>query len=301
MPRRVPRKKNKKESHSDTQDYNQHASYFFRLPWEIRDIIYQQIFIIPVTIHLAYVGTRTCRFRSFPCKLSEDKKPEKLLQPLCPRCRINHHRCSPRMGTSDDVDPRGSSEHRGQGRVLALLRSCRRMYVILILCCRLTLAERSRYDETVDMLYRENTFYIENPRTLLELWSCLSPARLSAFRHLYLESARYGDNIPADRLEKWAAVVDVLKRLDGLETLVVILRPMSGWLVWQREGLMKPLEAAGLPVLRVVSDPVIRAGLGTPYRCKLHMSLEMRNMIMQARESGQVPPWISQIPFWDSI
>lgn len=117
-----------------------------------------------------------------------------------------------------------------------------------MLCCRMTVAERSRYDETVDMLYRENTFYIENPRTLLELPSSLSPARLSAFRRLYLESAQYGENTPADRLEKWAAVVNVLERLDGLETLVVILRPMFG-LVWEVEGLMKPLEAAGLAVI----------------------------------------------------
>jgi hypothetical protein len=96
-------------------------------------------------------------------------------------------------------------------------------------------ADMSRYDETVDMLYRENTFYIENPRTLLELPSSLSPARLSSFRHLYLESARYGEYTPADRLDKWAAVVGVLKRLDGLETLVVILRPMYG-LEWEVRG-----------------------------------------------------------------
>jgi hypothetical protein len=119
------------------------------------------------------------------------------------------------------------------------------------------------------------THSISRIRTLLELGSCLSQARLSAFRHLYLESARYGGNTPASRLEKWAAVVDVLKRLDGLQTLVVILRPKSELFDWPGEELMKPLEAVGLPVLRVVSDPVIRDGLSTPYRCKLHMSLEM--------------------------
>ncbi|KAF7122888.1 hypothetical protein CNMCM5793_000998 [Aspergillus hiratsukae] len=131
--------------------------------------------------------------RNHPPRLSKDEQPEKRLQPLCPRCRVNHHRCSPRKGTSDDVTARSSAEDRSQARI--------------------------RRD-------RENTFYIENPRTLLELASSLSPARLSAFRHLYLGSARYGENTTADRLEKWAAVVGVLERLDGLETLVVILRPM---------------------------------------------------------------------------
>ncbi|RHZ49402.1 Zn(II)2Cys6 transcription factor domain-containing protein [Aspergillus thermomutatus] len=241
MPRRSSSKMNKKGSKLDTRPYNQHASVFFRLPREIRDIIYGQILIFPVTVHLAYVGTKTRRFRSFLCQLSEDEQPEKRLHPLCRRCRVNHHRCSPRNApTSFDVTARSSSEVRSQARVLALLRSCRRVY-----------------DETVDMLYRENTFYIENPRTLLELPSSLSRAGLSTFRHLYLESARYGEDTPSDRLARWAAVVRVLERLDGLETLVVILRPMFG-LDWEVEALEKPLEAARLPVLRVLRDPVIR-------------------------------------------
>ncbi|GFF47160.1 hypothetical protein IFM46972_08227 [Aspergillus udagawae] len=245
---------NKTDSTSDTHPCNQHASVFFRLPREIRDIIYREIFVFPVTVHLAYVGTtRTRKFRSFLCELSEDEQPEKRPQPLCPRCRVNHHRCSPRKGTSDDVVERPSPEAQTQARVLALLQSCRRVY-----------------DETVDMLYGENTFYIENPRTLLELPSALSPARLSSFRHLYLESARYGENTPADRLEKWAAVVGVLEQLDGLETLVVILRPMFG-LVWEDEELMKPLEAARLPALRVVRDPIIfMAPASSTPRCNLH-------------------------------
>ncbi|EAW20321.1 uncharacterized protein NFIA_099570 [Aspergillus fischeri NRRL 181] len=254
MLQRVPNKRNKQDSTSNTQPCNQHASLIFRLPREIRDIIYREIFVFPVTVHLAYVGTtRSRKFRSFLCELSEDEQPEKRPQLICPRCRVNHHRCSPRKGTSDDVAERPSSETRIQARVLAFLRSCRRVY-----------------DETVDMLYCENTFYIENPRTLLELPSSLSPARLSSFRHLYLESARYGENTPADRLDKWAAVVGVLKRLGGLETLVVILRPMYG-LEWEVEGLMKPLEAAALPVLRVVRDPTVyMAGASSAPRCNLH-------------------------------
>ncbi|GAQ11796.1 hypothetical protein ALT_9117 [Aspergillus lentulus] len=254
MSRRVANKMTKKDNTFNTQPCNQHASVFFRLPCEIRDIIYREIFVFPVTVHLAYVErTRNRKFRSFLCQLSEEEQPEKRPQLLCPRCRVNHHRCSPRKGRSDDVEERPSSETQTQARVLALLRSCKRIY-----------------DETVDMLYRENTFYIENPRTLLELPSSLSPARLSSFRHLYLESARYGEYTPADRLDKWAAVVGVLKQLGGLETLVVILRPMYG-LEWEVEGLMKPLEAAELPVLRVVRDPMVYMALDSSApRCNLH-------------------------------
>lgn len=54
---------------------------------------------------------------------------------------------------------------------------------------------------------------------------------------------RYGENTPADRLDKWRAVSGVLKRLGGRETLVVIPRPLYG-LEWEVEGLMRPLEAA---------------------------------------------------------
>jgi hypothetical protein len=131
MPRRALNKMNKTDSTSDTQACNQHASVFFRLPREIRDVIYREIFVFPVTVHLAYVGTtRTRKFRSFLCELSEDEQPEKRPQPLCSRCRVNHHRCSPRKGTSDDVVERPSSEARTQARVLALLQSCRRVYVM---------------------------------------------------------------------------------------------------------------------------------------------------------------------------
>lgn len=56
-PRRVPGKRNKDDSNLDTQLYDQHGSVFFRLPREIRDIIYRGILVFPVTIHLAYVGT----------------------------------------------------------------------------------------------------------------------------------------------------------------------------------------------------------------------------------------------------
>lgn len=101
MPRRVPGKKNKKDGNLDAQPFNQHASVFFRLPREIRDIIYREILVFPVTVHLAYVGTtRTCRFRSFLCQLSEDEQPEKRPAAALPAMS---NQPSPLLTTEGDV------------------------------------------------------------------------------------------------------------------------------------------------------------------------------------------------------
>ncbi|KAF9894974.1 FACT complex subunit [Aspergillus nanangensis] len=74
------------------------------------------------------------------------------------------------------------------------------------------------------MLYQQNTFYMEDPQTLLELSKHMPKHRLHSFRHLYLESSIHR-NSPWWRKTQLEEMVEVLKPMDQLMTLTVILRP----------------------------------------------------------------------------
>ncbi|KAL5337973.1 hypothetical protein BJX70DRAFT_218368 [Aspergillus crustosus] len=194
------------------QSQSQSQFPFFRLPPELRTIIYTHIFTFSTTIHIAFVGGRTRKFRSFLCKVPEAEQFEKSWNgEQCRKCKINHQGCSPRKPNSKDVLCVPTKMERRQARAGAFLRSCRRVY-----------------NETITMLYKSNTFYIENPRTLLELPNFTSLFHLSLFRHLYLESPLYGDHVPIERIVRWGQVIDALTKLDGLETLTIIIRPIFG-------------------------------------------------------------------------
>ncbi|KAL2813464.1 hypothetical protein BDW59DRAFT_176739 [Aspergillus cavernicola] len=224
---------NKKSQIQSQQTLTQEQSSLFRLPREIRDIIYTEIFTPGVTIHIAYVGGRLRKFRSFLCSIpQEDQRGiSQFSDEYCQRCKISHYACSPRVSSdSSDVRSRPTPAERRGVRVLAVLRSCRRVYT-----------------ETINLLYEKNTFYIENPRTLLELPNYMPQVRLSSFRHLYLQSTWYGNFTSNDRLSRWKEVVDAMETLDGLKSLCVILKPLYG-LIWEVENLKKPVEEARLPV-----------------------------------------------------
>lgn len=119
------------------------------------------------------------------------------------------------------------------------------------------------------MLYQLNTFYIENPRTLLELPKYVPQERLSAFRNLYLESPWYGDESPPNRLQSWEEVMAVLPELEGLQSLCVIMRPMCG-LNWEREGLMAPLAKIDIPFLRTITARIINMSFNKDGLCERH-------------------------------
>lgn len=112
-----------------TETHDQQQSFLFRLPQEIRDMIYRHILAAPVTIHLAYVGTKSTKLRSFLCRISEEYQPERTQSgDLCPRCKINHYICSPRVNPKSwDVKATRTHEDKKNARVMALLRSCRRV------------------------------------------------------------------------------------------------------------------------------------------------------------------------------
>jgi hypothetical protein len=177
------------------------------------------------------VGTKPRRFSGFLSQLSEDDQPEKCLQPFCRRCRVDHHCCSPRKGPASFDVTASMSRLVLRPRFKAkseFLRYCGAVEgCMLWSAARMTVAERSRYDEMVGMpLLRKHILHRE-PAHIQELPSSLSLVRLIAFPHLYLESAWYGEGPPSDRLARWAAVVGVCEGFDGLETLIVI-RLISG-------------------------------------------------------------------------
>ena len=109
----------------------QEESPFFRLPAEVRLIIYKEIFIAPTTIHLSWVDGRYCRFRSFLCKLPEEEQYEKTRSgDLCDKCRADHFECHPRQPwpNTSAVRRRANRPSR-RTRVISMLRSCKRVCV----------------------------------------------------------------------------------------------------------------------------------------------------------------------------
>ncbi len=102
-----------------------------------------------------------------------------------------------------------------------------------------------RYYETIDMLYQQNTFYIEHPYTLTELCKYMPQERLSSFRTLSLEFAiaRFQPLPLPERRD----IVRALKMLDGLECLCLIMRLPCDVVTQMRplERLIKRATARG--------------------------------------------------------
>ncbi|KAL2855600.1 hypothetical protein BJX68DRAFT_230907 [Aspergillus pseudodeflectus] len=219
-----------------THPHPQTQSPFFHLPREIRDIAYHEIFVFNETIHIAYVGGRTHKFRSALCRLPErDQLEQTRSGELCWQCRevCNHSECSPR-NPWNKVNLRGNPAlARKLGvKVIGMLSTCRRVYI-----------------ETIHLLYARNRFYIGNPPTVLELPRYIPQSRLSAIRTLYLESPVYTDAVSHhhDPIPEWERIVKALEKFDGLTDLCIILRPLYGF-ASDVEALKKPVRDAKLVV-----------------------------------------------------
>lgn len=108
------------------------------------------------------------------------------------------------------------------------------------------------------MLYERNTFYIENTKTLTELCKYMPQERLSSFRALSLESISYFGcilNTKPSLLLQWDHAIEVLKKLDGLQSLCIIMRPFYG-VSNEKDTLESPIRYAtalgNLPVAPVL-------------------------------------------------
>ncbi|OJI99506.1 hypothetical protein ASPVEDRAFT_26316 [Aspergillus versicolor CBS 583.65] len=238
-----PTPKAKKRKVQSKPMHNQGRSLFFRLPQEIRDMIYKEIFIFPETVHIAWVGGRKYKFRSFLCKLPMEAQLEyDRVHPLPCICSKDHFACSPRAHsrTFSVKSTRTPAETR-KLRAMSMLQSCKRIYT-----------------ETIEMLYTQNNFYISNPRTALELPKYMPQSRLSLFRHLAVESPPWGDLMASRIIERWKEVVDALRMFNGLQTLWILLRPAFGLNV-EIQDLMGRIDEGALAVRpRITTDAFIK-------------------------------------------
>ena len=104
--------------HSHEYVHDQAQSNFFRkLPTEIRESIYQLVLGDPYrVVHLTVMIQRICHIR---CRVEQDSYPLKLQHP----CWGKHDRSDVHCGRGNDDPP--------DANLLALLKSCHRVYVLL--------------------------------------------------------------------------------------------------------------------------------------------------------------------------
>ena len=126
--------KSEGEHERQQQRYNQHQSLFFRLPRELRDQIYREIFIFPSTVYLGFVEiqeTKYIGFYSFLCQFHQVecrddgniKLPPEVTFPPLPPLKVR----------SDDLNFQLVEWVESCAPVMSMLLSCRRMSVITFL------------------------------------------------------------------------------------------------------------------------------------------------------------------------
>ncbi|KAL4910517.1 hypothetical protein BDW74DRAFT_171984 [Aspergillus multicolor] len=182
-----------------THLYSQDESLFFRLPPELREIIYAEIFTFSVP-------------RRQMEQLGQTVQGE-----LCRNCRLaSHEQCTTRMFGGDRITQvlEKPLPHEKVGlRVGAMLRTCWRIY-----------------NETLPTLYRINTFYIENPRTILEAAKRMPQSNLHLIRCLTLVSPPFHrhrfDWKDEQNMARWKEVVDALgSSPDAVRSEVLSVEP----------------------------------------------------------------------------
>ncbi|RDW64338.1 uncharacterized protein DSM5745_09749 [Aspergillus mulundensis] len=249
-----------------THPHPQAQSLFFRLPAELRDQIYTDIFTWPERTHIAWVGGRGRgrKFRSFLCKVPEAKQLERTARgELCKWCTIDHFKCSTRKKYSGEVKVAPLPDEKAGVRVGAMLRCCRRVY-----------------NETIHTLYSRNTFYVENPRTLLEMSTRMPQPHLRLIPSLTLESPRfhrdYFDWDDERNMARWKAVVDALGKFEGLVELCIIVRRRYEY-AHLLDLILKPVRAAEDAGAFAVAPRLILKGTdlyGFGELCSRHVDLE---------------------------
>ncbi|KAJ5594298.1 uncharacterized protein N7459_000506 [Penicillium hispanicum] len=226
------------------ETYNQHQSLFFRLPPELRDMIYHEIIVFPHTIYLGLFELNNaelfysmlCRFKEVDRRVEEEVKlPPTVAFPWLPPLKPDKK--------SRVLEPTEYSEP--PPPVISLLLSCRRIY-----------------SETIDTLYRKNKFCIGHSSILLKLLKIIPQPQLAAFSHLTILSPWFaheeGFSVKRPVLsgkEEWKGVVTALNQFTGLRTLRVAMHCRVG-IRLEPKYLSKPLEAANLPFTLMVTDDI---------------------------------------------
>ncbi|KAL2840525.1 hypothetical protein BJY01DRAFT_249988 [Aspergillus pseudoustus] len=196
-----------------SHQHPQEQSSFFRLPPELRQIIYREALIPHAPIHVRRTHRRLC---STPCEGAPHRQ-----------------KCVRLMASDGTVARRLPSEARRRDKILPLLCTCRGIY-----------------SEAVDLISTTNTFLFEDVATLAALPQCITPNCLSSIRRVRLDLDPFNHDISLPNLKAgWQPAVDALAAMHGLVELTIRL-PWSDELApWRlhRASLLDPLKKLTTP------------------------------------------------------
>ncbi|KAL4951053.1 hypothetical protein BDW69DRAFT_201668 [Aspergillus filifer] len=191
----LPRPRSSKEVGSQ-RTFSQRNSRFFRLPAELRDVIYRDILELSAHFHVWRTHKRLCSISCMQdsCFLAQD--------PACGRFVY----CRPPLAQDGSAQRVGVGKERRE-RILPLLTSCRRVYT-----------------ESIYLLYTKNKFIFDDNRTL-QLFPTVVPShRLSVIRSLYIRFYAFkNEQIDTKSEATWNQLCKMLRELKHLDTLSIFL------------------------------------------------------------------------------
>ncbi|KAL3488212.1 hypothetical protein BJX62DRAFT_240247 [Aspergillus germanicus] len=175
--------------------YSQSRSPFFRLPPELRVLIYAEVLTFQIPLMIEHREGPGNRLRS-----------DRLYPKLVSRALANLSQSENKVYFNWLRKSRGWP-------VCGLLACCRRVY-----------------SETIPILYQSNTLAFNNPLRILDLPRSLLPSRLQTIRSIQVEKTlheppRDGDDIgkrlEREALDLWRKACAVLAEMSGLQKLLV--------------------------------------------------------------------------------
>ncbi|KAL5041036.1 hypothetical protein BDW71DRAFT_19575 [Aspergillus fruticulosus] len=179
--------------------HNQTQSIFFKLPPELRNIVYEEVLVSSAPLHVWRTHRRLC---SRICKAERKTAWESLASKL-------HDKCLPPMASDGSVQRRSDDDDEPprKDRFLPLLSSCRRLY-----------------SESISLLYSKNKLLIDDHRTLLTLPSVIPARQLNMIRSVYLYVNAFRDyHIDCDISSSWQQICTTLAGMEGLEDIRIAL------------------------------------------------------------------------------
>ncbi|KAL3489982.1 hypothetical protein BJX62DRAFT_144650 [Aspergillus germanicus] len=197
---------------SARQSQSQQQSLFFKLPPELRQMVYREVLIARTPIHVRRTHRRLC---STPCR------------------GIPHRQnCAQRMAADGTVARRLQDEAPHRNKIIPLLRTCRGIYF-----------------EAADLIYTVNTLFFEDLATLAAFPQCVTTDRLSSIQRVRLDLFLFKDDIDErnylDTIRTgWRPAIDALVAMHGLVDLTIRI-PWSWDLPrWElhRDFLLGPLK-----------------------------------------------------------
>ncbi|KAL4940126.1 hypothetical protein BDV06DRAFT_224368 [Aspergillus oleicola] len=195
----------------------QQQSRFFKLPIELRDMIYREVLESPFKLHVWRTHKRLCSVRceygpSYPWGLDITYRYSVCCRPLLARDGSVQRR---REGTDG---PR-------QDQLLPLLCSCRRIY-----------------SESIALLYTRNKFVFDDNRTFKLFPTVIPSHRLGTIRFLYIRFYTFKDDQIDPKSEAtWKQLCRTLTGMKRLESLCIALACHSRDMTANQPGYKLPV------------------------------------------------------------